>query len=158
MRWACCQYWPIHCEWANLPLTRPAMRVIARIKIGRYTHEYTKHSAGARADLRRRLGEITDRPGMWAAHTETRLTDWLTGSSDMKRLIHCQRPRWRVTLSHLEPLWIYQSNLSDCAISCERRVKKNQAAWLWGAVTGVCTCIQINAWLLSLQTRTAASW
>lgn len=35
------------------------MRVIARIKIGRYTHEYTKHSV-VQAALRRQPGEITE--------------------------------------------------------------------------------------------------
>lgn len=102
MWWACCQYWPIHCEWANLPLTWPAMRVIARIKKGRYTHEYTKHSV-ARADLKRQ-----PRENYWGLRCATRIEIRLTGSSDMKRLIvQCLWPWWQMMLLHLEPLWIY---------------------------------------------------
>lgn len=71
-----------------------------------------------------------------AACIETRLT----GSSDMKRLIHCQWPWWRMTLLHLKPLWIYQSNLACCIKLCERI--ENRAAWLCVSMTrrfNVCT-------------------
>lgn len=78
MQWACCQYWPIHCEWANLPLTWAAMRVIARIKIGRvhtwiYKKEKKKTQDGA--------GWIWAEEGVGCGETR------LTGSSDMKGVV-----------------------------------------------------------------------
>lgn len=128
MWWACCQYQPIHCEWANRSLTWPAMRVIARIKIGKYTHEYTKQWGAGRSEAVAQGNDF--RPHMWI---ETRLT----GSLDMKRLIHCQRAWWRVTHSCL---WIHQSNLPRCTITCEGR------RWSWlcsAAAESLCVSVAL---------------
>lgn len=52
------------------------MRVIARIKKARYTHEYTKHSV-ARADPKAAAGGESPRPRMHAVHRNE--TDWELG-------------------------------------------------------------------------------
>lgn len=76
----------------------------------------------------------------------------LTGSSDMKRLIHCQWPWWRMTLLHLKPLWIHQGNfglLYNFMWAKYERIKKKScgpiACFCGPERVCVCTCRMLNS-------------